>query len=70
MEAEQKATRDVFDWRLKTVFPSGELSRSWFTYKEMLDLGYKLVYETEEVMFLANFEGGVEPFVLDKYFDI
>ena len=70
MEAETKPERDINDWRLKTVFPSGEVSRTYFTYEEIMGLGYKNVYETEEVIFMANEIGGIEPFLIDKYFDI
>jgi len=70
MEVEQIAERPKSDWKLYTVFPSGELSKTWFTFKDMEDLGYKIVKQLDEVVFMANFDGGVECFVLSKYFDV
>lgn len=58
---------EYLNWKLKTVLPDGELHEECCTLETLLKQGFKVVYETSEVMFLSNpYTNWVDAFILDK----
>jgi hypothetical protein len=54
------------NWKLREVLPNKELSESYFTLDEAMELGYSIVYETEESMFLLSPRLTVKAYIIDK----
>ena len=58
---------EYLNWKLRTVLPDGELHEEYTTLGDILKQGFKVVYETPEVMFLSNpYTNWVDAFLLDK----